>query len=435
MTNRFYKTLTALILTSLLAACNLTVTNEGGGVVISADEKINCGEICSAEYGTEIVILTATPIEGYRFIGWEGACEGSQNTCEITMGNSNVSVTAHFSDTVEVLSAASSMYQTCIEHTTGISCWDYSSDPLISAPETAKIATSLTSDGAQICMLAEQAPICFGGAEQRVFNETVLAEHFANVTLFDPVKPAGVIDGQFTFIEDQNPSLNYPFDSRITSEMWERYFSSLSHLENITQMAFSVNAICLIDSNEVHCDGQYFPLGVERVDENALPFPTIPLASNPRKIVSGPQHMCMLDDNGVQCWGDNSSGQTEVPEMPGNIVDLVNIKGLNCAKSDIDGYHCWGSWIYDYFTHNGKRIVIDPSILESDRIIASNYNSEPIAIKGKEVLYELWHWLPFDMPGYPADDEGNYLVYFNRSSPLTLTEVTNQLVTEVIETQ
>jgi uncharacterized repeat protein (TIGR02543 family) len=64
---------------------NLTVTNAGNGVVQSSDSQINCGITCSATYDSGAsVSLTATPITGYQFTGWNGACSGT-GACSITM--------------------------------------------------------------------------------------------------------------------------------------------------------------------------------------------------------------------------------------------------------------------------------------------------------------------------------------------------------------
>jgi len=69
----------------------VTATPEG------KDRILNCGTACSAKFtsGT-IVTVTATPPIGKSFLGWSGACVGTNPICNVTM-NKDLSVTASFS--------------------------------------------------------------------------------------------------------------------------------------------------------------------------------------------------------------------------------------------------------------------------------------------------------------------------------------------------
>lgn len=62
-----------------------------------AEQVIDCSQSCwaEAEKGTRLE-LTATSEDGSRFIGWGGACAGSDQTCVIDVG-SNASATVEFS--------------------------------------------------------------------------------------------------------------------------------------------------------------------------------------------------------------------------------------------------------------------------------------------------------------------------------------------------
>ncbi len=73
----------------------LTVGVAGKGTVTSTPAGINCGSTCSATYpsGTAVT-LTATPAAGYAFIGWGGACTGT-DSCAVSMTTAQ-SVTASF---------------------------------------------------------------------------------------------------------------------------------------------------------------------------------------------------------------------------------------------------------------------------------------------------------------------------------------------------
>jgi Fe-S cluster biogenesis protein NfuA len=60
-------------------------TGTGAGTVTSAPAGIDCGPVCAADYdaGT-VVVLTAAPAVGSRFVGWSGACTGT-DPCSVTM--------------------------------------------------------------------------------------------------------------------------------------------------------------------------------------------------------------------------------------------------------------------------------------------------------------------------------------------------------------
>ncbi|TQV87083.1 InlB B-repeat-containing protein [Aliikangiella coralliicola] len=76
---------------------SLNVTATTGGSVVSNPAGINCGNDCSETYleNTQVT-LTATPINGYEFIGWSGNCSGT-TTCQLTMSQSRQAV-ATFSE-------------------------------------------------------------------------------------------------------------------------------------------------------------------------------------------------------------------------------------------------------------------------------------------------------------------------------------------------
>lgn len=58
-------------------------------------------------------------------------------------------------------------------------------------------------------------------------------------------------------------------------------------------------------------------------------------------VVLGASHTCVLTTSRkVKCWGDNTSGQLNVPEL-NNPTSIVAFKDTTCA-SDADGIKCWG---------------------------------------------------------------------------------------------
>lgn len=84
--------------TFTLDTFSLTVQLEGSGKgsVTSDKTGIDCGTDCDEgyDYG-EVVTLTATPEGKSKFIGWSGACAGSELTCQVTIDQA-VSVGARF---------------------------------------------------------------------------------------------------------------------------------------------------------------------------------------------------------------------------------------------------------------------------------------------------------------------------------------------------
>jgi hypothetical protein len=73
----------------------LTVSVSGQGRVTSAPAGIDCGPTCSRSFPVDTVVsLTASPIPGWSFAGWSGACSGT-GACSTTLSQPR-SVTATF---------------------------------------------------------------------------------------------------------------------------------------------------------------------------------------------------------------------------------------------------------------------------------------------------------------------------------------------------
>jgi hypothetical protein len=83
----------------------LTVTVQGDGVVVSDPVGIICPSKCVESYNKNSnIILTATANPNSSFLGWNGACVGTQPTCEIKL-MSPTAITATF-ETSTVVSPA-----------------------------------------------------------------------------------------------------------------------------------------------------------------------------------------------------------------------------------------------------------------------------------------------------------------------------------------
>ena len=67
----------------------------GRGTITSSPAGINCGSTCSAAFATGAVVsLSAAAASGSSFLGWSGACSGT-NACTVTMSSAKA-VTAGF---------------------------------------------------------------------------------------------------------------------------------------------------------------------------------------------------------------------------------------------------------------------------------------------------------------------------------------------------
>jgi hypothetical protein len=77
----------------------LTVIKSGPGTITSSPAGISCGSVCSRNFtGGTLVTLTPTPVSGYVFAGWTGACTGT-GRCAVTV-NGTVAVGVVFRPTL-----------------------------------------------------------------------------------------------------------------------------------------------------------------------------------------------------------------------------------------------------------------------------------------------------------------------------------------------
>ena len=82
-------------------------------------------------------------------------------------------------------------------------------------------------------------------------------------------------------------------------------------------------------------------IGVQCWGENKYGQTDVPKdLKNPLGITSGFGHSCVLDDVGVHCWGRNDEGQVSVPLLKN--PRMVQAGGYHTCAVDDDGVHCWG---------------------------------------------------------------------------------------------
>jgi hypothetical protein len=88
-----------ITLLALLMGCNLVMTPDEGGYIVSESGDMDCSEV-SCSYSVPFTGLTETftaiPNEGYFFTGWEKTCEGSTAPCVIEVTPDLASVDFEF---------------------------------------------------------------------------------------------------------------------------------------------------------------------------------------------------------------------------------------------------------------------------------------------------------------------------------------------------
>ncbi|MBF0226107.1 MAG: hypothetical protein HQK76_11690 [Desulfobacterales bacterium] len=96
-----YKFISLIILIFILNACKLSVSvvGNGAGTIISEPIGIECGnesDLCNAMFiNNTVTIIKAQPMQGSRFVSWEGDCSGDTPICTLSM-DKNHDVKARF---------------------------------------------------------------------------------------------------------------------------------------------------------------------------------------------------------------------------------------------------------------------------------------------------------------------------------------------------
>jgi hypothetical protein len=141
-------------------ALNVTREGAGSGTIVSLPGGIDCGTLCSASYTAgSVVTLIAAPVAGSTFIGWNGACSGT-DACQVTLSaDQSVSATfVHFTlSSIVTAAKAGTGSGTVTSSPTGLDCGAVCSAvfpagtvlTLIATPATGSTFSGWSDGGAQ----------------------------------------------------------------------------------------------------------------------------------------------------------------------------------------------------------------------------------------------------------------------------------------------
>ncbi|MBA54451.1 MAG: hypothetical protein CMK89_08355 [Pseudomonadales bacterium] len=335
-----FKLFSLSCLAVLITACNLTVVNEGGGVVQSGSGLIDCGETCKVS-STLLEnnnppfeeTLFATPDEGYEFVGWEGACSGTQTcTVRVTHFSGNKKVIAHFqplANTRVLFDIGSDHACAHIDH--GLECWGQNQYGQLDIPTGLGEIQSLHTGARHSCVTTESGLHCWGAGEQ---NSGELYQYGQSDVPDNIHQPSQVALGwNHTCVIESGQVVCWGFNE----------FGQLNVPEGIVNphtLVAGAHHNCVLADSGVHC------WGAGLIDEGGYPQAGQSLVpatvTHPSAIGLGNAHTCALQDNDIICWGEGTWGQLDVPEINGEI-DLFAVGGTHACVVVSDQVQCWGT--------------------------------------------------------------------------------------------
>lgn len=184
--------------------------------------------------------------------------------------------------------------------------------------------TQLATGSNHACALDEQGVTCWGTTQWPV---TEVPETLTNPTLI-------------TAYDLTTCAIDEPEGEAAHIECWGSVAGPINSfmpktISNVKSLSLGRNFICLLDDNGPNCWG-YDYYGVTDIPDDLV---------SPVKLSAGYGHVCVLDEtpqgNVVRCWGDGSNGELDVPVDLNNPVDVVSGSFRSCALQG-DGVRCWG---------------------------------------------------------------------------------------------
>lgn len=313
-----------LAFTLFLSGCKnpeveVTVAKEGQGTV--AGSKINCGETCEATHYSPwlqvqkkrftTTTLNAQAEPGYSFYGWSGSVQ-SENTPTSKGCGTNEQCTLYLE--TECVG---------IDFRPSTACFEFLPGSIdlhaIFMPEGSVLSSDWDQDNSTCLISTTNELKCWG---------YYIGGDKAPSSLNNPTEVK--VSRDSACVKDDNGLQCWGSDS----------VAAVPALTNLQAFDVSVGVACAISGSEILCWGSPTRL------THYQPIPTI---ENPVDIRLGVNGACVEDNTGNDtCWGSEIRGQINTPALSG-VTDLAlfrpsGIRGLgeNCVIED-NGVACWGA--------------------------------------------------------------------------------------------
>lgn len=220
--------------------------------------------------------------------------------------------------------------------------------PMVSATKSAELSVGRSS----FCELTQQKIHCWGqpgefrktqyrtedastsnilsfkGDVCRISNRNVICNEVPIFTEIDNIKAFSSFEDKICILSNTGLKCHgsFQFD-------WQSFAFTL---DSPTDVAVGEAHICVIDGTNVECIGEKFTwrdLGQDTPPKRRF--------ENPRQIVAGRFHTCLLNRNEIICWGDDRSGKLSPFQTSEFIQKISSGHNHSCLMTDKDVF-CWG---------------------------------------------------------------------------------------------
>lgn len=138
-----------------------------------------------------------------------------------------------------------------------------------------------------------------------------------------------------------------------------------------TQVSLGLYHMCGVTlENDVRCWGD----SGEWPDNNKTIVPNS--FNKAYSLVAGDNNTCATTDNGVVCWGSNSSGQSDVPQSLTDVTQLAAGRSHVCALTTADSIVCWGNDVYG-------QTVVPAEVTDTSMLAAGGFVTCALSKEGR----------------------------------------------------